>query len=79
MPIELPEHLVQLQREADMARQQATTRDYSAEGWKPWLDAVETVQAAVAAYAKETGTPRHEVEQAVKAAARADAAPPPEG
>lgn len=79
MAIELPDHLVQLQREANMARQQAATREDSAEGWKPWLDAVETVHAAVTAYAKETGTPRHEVEQAVQTAARAEAAPPSEG
>jgi len=59
-----------------MARMQATTREYSAEGWKPWLDAVDAVQAAVTAYAKEKGLSRHEVEKAVKTAAKASEAPP---
>ncbi|MCX5197203.1 hypothetical protein OOK31_25450 [Streptomyces sp. NBC_00249] len=76
MAIDLPEHLVQLQREANMARQEAATREYSSEGWKPWLDAVDAVHAAVTEYAKEKGVSRHEVEKAVKTAAKASEAPP---
>ncbi|MEU4947700.1 hypothetical protein [Streptomyces lavendulae] len=77
MAIEPPNELVQLQREANMARMQATTREYSAEGWKPWLDAVDAVHAAVSEYAKEHGLSRHEVEKAVKVAARSGEEPPP--
>ncbi|MFJ8163836.1 hypothetical protein ACIRBY_23315 [Streptomyces sp. NPDC096136] len=76
MAIELPSELINLQREANLARQQATSSEYSPAGWKPWLDAVDAVHDAVTRYAKETGLPRHEVEQAVKAAAKASEAPP---
>lgn len=78
MAIELPDELIRLQREANLARQQATTCEYSAQGWKPWLDAVDAVHSAVTAYAKEHGLSRHEVEKAVKVAARSDTAAPPE-
>ncbi|WP_405940726.1 hypothetical protein [Streptomyces sp. NBC_00207] len=76
MAIELPAELIRLQREANLARQEASTREYSAEGWKPWLDAVDAVHIAVTKYAKEAGLSRHEVEKAVKTAANAAEAPP---
>lgn len=57
---------------------EAATREDGVEGWKPWLDAVDAVHAAVTEYAKEAGLSRHEVEKAVKSAARRDAEAPPE-
>ncbi|MFE2323608.1 hypothetical protein ACFXD5_06740 [Streptomyces sp. NPDC059385] len=78
MAIEPPDELIQLQREANRARQEATTREYSAEAWRPWLDAVDAVHAAVTEYAKEQGLSRHEVEKAVKTAAKAAETPPEE-
>ncbi|MFF4576894.1 hypothetical protein ACFY15_00555 [Streptomyces sp. NPDC001373] len=75
MAIELPSELINLQREANLARQVATSSEYSPAGWKPWLDAVDAVHAAVTKYAKEKDLSRHEVEKALKTAAKA----PPEG
>ncbi|WP_329389757.1 hypothetical protein OG625_37130 [Streptomyces sp. NBC_01351] len=75
MAIELPDELIRLQREANLARLEAATRESSAEGWKPWLDAVNAVQTAVTAYAKEAGLSRHEVEKAVQTAAKTEAPP----
>ncbi|MEW1638625.1 hypothetical protein AB0469_31775 [Streptomyces sp. NPDC093801] len=76
MAIELPSELINLQREANLARQQATSSEYSPAGWKPWLDAVDAVHAAVTKYAKEKDLSRHEVEKALKTAAKASEAPP---
>ncbi|WP_331742563.1 hypothetical protein OG239_41880 (plasmid) [Streptomyces sp. NBC_00868] len=39
MAIELTDELVQLRRAADQARTRATADPYSAEGWRPWLEA----------------------------------------
>ena len=71
MAIELSDDLVQLQRTAVAAHAEATVAGYSPEAWRPWLDAAEAVQAAVTAWAAETGQSRCEVEMAVKAAGRA--------
>lgn len=68
--IELTDELIQLQRAANTAREQATVGAYSAEAWQPWSDAVDVVQAAVTEHAKATGQNRYEVEMAVKKAAR---------
>lgn len=70
MAIELTDELIQLQRAANAAREQAAAGPYSAEAWRPWLDAVEAVQAAVVEHARATGQSRYEVEMAVKQAAR---------
>ncbi|QHA09328.1 hypothetical protein GQF42_00410 [Streptomyces broussonetiae] len=43
--------------------------EYDAQ-WRRWREATVAVQAAVTAYAKESGESRHEVEQAVKRAVR---------
>jgi hypothetical protein len=68
--IELSDELIQLQRAANAARERATAGPYTSEAWRPWLDAVEKVQAAVVEYAATTGQDRYEVEMAVKRAAR---------
>lgn len=68
--IELTPELIQLQRVANAARLEATAGTYSGDAWRPWLDAVEAVQAAVTEHAAATGQNRHEVEMAVKKAAR---------
>lgn len=70
MAIELSDELIQLQRAANQARAAAMTGTYSAAAWRPWLDAVEAVQAAVVEYAAATGQGRYEVEMAVKLAAK---------
>lgn len=70
MAIELSDELIRLQRAANAARKTATASAYSADGWQPWRDAVEAVQAAVVEHAKATGQNRYEVEMAVKLAAR---------
>jgi hypothetical protein len=71
--IELTDELIQLQRAANAAREAATSGPYSAAAWRPWLDAAEAVQVAVAEHAKATGQNRYEVEMAVKLAARESA------
>lgn len=71
MAIELTDDLIELQRAANTARDAALAVPYTSEGWQPWRDAAATVQVAVAEYAAATGQPRHEVEQAVKNAAKA--------
>jgi len=68
--IELSDELIQLQRAANAAREQATAGPYSAEGWRPWLDAADVVQAAVTEHAKAAGLNRYELEMALKKAAR---------
>lgn len=70
MAIELSDELIQLQCAANEAREKATAGPYSAEAWRPWLDAVEAVQAAVVEHAKATGQNRYQVEMAVKLATR---------
>ncbi|MFF3324992.1 hypothetical protein [Streptomyces sp. NPDC002889] len=70
MAIELTDELLELQRAADAARDQATGAGYSPRAWRPWQDAAAAVQAAVTAHAAATGLNRYEVEQALKAAVR---------
>lgn len=70
MAIELTDDLIRLQRAANAAREAATSGPYSAEAWRPWLEAAEAVQTAVAEHANATGQNRYEVEMAVKLAAR---------
>lgn len=68
MAIEPPDHLIQLQRAAVQAQQEAVAAGYSVEAWRPWLEAAEAVQAAVTAHATATtGLNRYELEMSVKA------------
>ncbi|MFD5429610.1 hypothetical protein [Streptomyces sp. NPDC127084] len=66
MAIELSDELIQLQREAVAAQEQAIAGGHSAEAWRPWLDAAEKVQAAITAWAEQTGQNRDEVDQELK-------------
>lgn len=62
------ENLIQLCRAAVEAHRVATAQPYTPEGWKPWMDAAETFQAAVTAEAEATGENRFKLEQAAKKA-----------
>ncbi|MFJ5552498.1 hypothetical protein [Streptomyces sp. NPDC093225] len=70
MAIELNDELVQLQHVADAAREAATAGPYSAEGWRPWLDAASVLQDAITMHAADTGQNRYELGKAVKNAAK---------
>ena len=70
MAIELTDELLELQRAANRAHAEATAGGYSAEGWEPWMQAAERVQAAVTEHAEATGQNRYDVEQEVKRRAR---------
>lgn len=67
--IELTDELKTLGRAAREAGAAARKREYSAEAWRPWLDASLAMQSAVAAHARATGQSRVDVEMAVKQAA----------
>lgn len=60
MAIELTDELIELERSAWVAEQEALAGPYSAEAWRPWLD------AAVTAHAAATGQNRFEVEAELK-------------
>jgi hypothetical protein len=62
---ELPESLIELQHEANQAREAATVAGYSPEAWRPWVEAVAVVQNAISEYAASTGANRYELEQAM--------------
>lgn len=62
--------LINLERDAVEAYEVARTLDYSAEAWKPWLDAAAAFHAAVTAYAKQEGKDRMSVEMDVKKTVR---------
>ena len=66
MAIELSDELIQLQRAAVEAREMATAGAYSAEAWRPWLEAANQLQAAVTAHAEATGQNRYDVETTLK-------------
>ncbi|MEV5940657.1 hypothetical protein [Streptomyces sp. NPDC051994] len=70
MAIELNDELIELERKAWAAQQEAQDRPYSAEAWAPWLDAAERVQAAITAHAEATGQNRFEVEAELKRVVR---------
>jgi hypothetical protein len=65
-----PDDLVQLQRTALAAREEAVREGYSAEAWRPWVEASAVVQNAISEHAAEAGVNRYELEMAVKLAAR---------
>ncbi|MGW4834817.1 hypothetical protein [Streptomyces globisporus] len=62
------DELIKLCRAAVEAHQTVTAQPYTPEGWKPWMDAAETFQAAVTAEAEATGEGRYALEQAAKKA-----------
>lgn len=62
--------LINLERAAVDAYGEARTLDYSAEAWKPWMDAAAEFQAAVTVYAKQEGKDRMSVEMDVKKVVR---------
>ncbi|MGW7053153.1 hypothetical protein [Streptomyces sp. NPDC054887] len=70
MAIELTDDLIELQRKAAAAYEDAMRQPYTTETWAPWLAAAEAVQAAVTEHAKVIDKNRYEVEMAVKAAVR---------
>ncbi|MFB7468253.1 hypothetical protein ACFCZ1_33050 [Streptomyces sp. NPDC056224] len=76
MAIELNDELIRLRRMADAARARATAGPYSAEAWRPWLEAAAAVHDAVTEHAKATGQNRYEVEKALVTAAKSAEAPP---
>ncbi|MET7719028.1 hypothetical protein [Streptomyces sp. NPDC005407] len=47
----------------------ARKREYSAEAWRPWLDASLAVESAITEHARASGQSRVAVEMAVKQAA----------
>ncbi|KIF72829.1 hypothetical protein QR77_41755 [Streptomyces sp. 150FB] len=75
--MELNDELVGLRRGALEAQALATAGEYSAEAWRPWLEAAQAAEAAITAYAKETGQNRLEVSMAVNRAAASSGEPAP--
>jgi len=68
--IEPSPELIELQRAANAAREQALAGPYSAEAWRPWLEAATALHDAVTEQAKADDVNRYELEKAVKNAAR---------
>lgn len=68
--ISVPESLIDLQRATNTARREATRDAYSAQAWKPWLDAAADVQRGITEHAAVSGENRVDVEMATKWAAR---------
>ncbi|KQX27587.1 hypothetical protein ASD97_25155 [Streptomyces sp. Root63] len=60
------ENLINLCRAAVEAHRVATAQPYTPEGWRPWMDAAETFQAAVTAEAEASKENRFKLEQAAK-------------
>ncbi|WP_309248821.1 hypothetical protein [Streptomyces sp. MNP-20] len=69
---DISDALIMLERSAEEERAKLAGLDSEehAVQWRRWYDASVTFQAAVTAYAKETGQARNEVEQAAKKAVR---------
>lgn len=66
-----PDDLVQLQREALAAQEDAVREGYTPEAWRPWVEAAAVVQQQITERAAATdGVNRVELEMAVKLAAR---------
>ncbi|WP_409239425.1 hypothetical protein [Streptomyces sp. PA5.6] len=69
---DISDELIQLERSCEEARAKLAglaDDEYQAQ-WRSWYEAAAAFQAAVTAHAKDTGQPRHEVEQAVKKTVR---------
>ncbi|MFJ2170329.1 hypothetical protein [Streptomyces griseofuscus] len=71
---EVPDGLIMLERfaEEERAKLVGLTGDEYGAQWRRWREASEKVQAAITAHAEAVEANRHEVEQAVKKAARHD-------
>lgn len=66
-----PDDLVQLQRAALAAQAEAIREGYTAERWRPWVDAAAAAQAAITERAAgDDKVNRVDLEMAVKLAAR---------
>ncbi|ADI10029.1 hypothetical protein SBI_06909 [Streptomyces bingchenggensis BCW-1] len=76
--VDIPDRLITLQQNADAERAKLTGLDGDEREaqWKRWYEAAVEIQAAVTAHAQETGTPRGQIEAAVKQVVRH---PAPEG
>ncbi|MEU8723506.1 hypothetical protein [Streptomyces antimycoticus] len=70
--MDIPDRLIELQTAADAehAKLRGLDGDEHAAQWKRWRDAAVESQAAVTEHAQETGTPRNQIEAAVKRAVR---------
>lgn len=64
--IELSDELIALRARAVEARAEALAGPYSAERWRPWVEAADVFQAAVTEHAAAAGLNRYEVEMAAK-------------
>lgn len=68
MAIDIPEHLIQLERSAVEEQRKALAEPYTEEAWAPWREAAAKFQAAVTAHAEAARVNRYELEMAVKKA-----------
>ncbi|MFE5159628.1 hypothetical protein ACFRNT_14130 [Streptomyces sp. NPDC056697] len=70
--MDIPDRLIELQTAADAERDKLTglDGDERADQWQRWFEAAATIQAAVTEHAQKTGTPRGQIEAAVKRAVR---------
>ncbi|WP_086859651.1 hypothetical protein [Streptomyces milbemycinicus] len=70
--MDIPDRLLDLQKAADAERAKLAglDGDEHAAQWKRWYDAAVEIQTAVTEHAQETGTPRYQVEAAVKKVVR---------
>lgn len=66
--VDIPDRLITLQQDADDERAKLTGLDGDEREaqWTRWFEAAAKSQAAVTEHAKETGTPRNQIEAAVK-------------
>ncbi|MDX3229816.1 hypothetical protein [Streptomyces sp. ME19-01-6] len=70
--MDIPDRLITLQRNADAERAKLAglIGDEREAQWKRWYEAAVEIQAAVTAHARETGTPRNQIEAAAKKVVR---------
>ncbi|WP_236669462.1 hypothetical protein [Streptomyces antimycoticus] len=70
--MDIPDRLIELQTAADAERDKLTglDRQERADQWQRWLEAAAASQAAVTEHAQKTGTPRGQIEAAVKKSVR---------
>ncbi|MCG0284443.1 hypothetical protein [Streptomyces sp. PSAA01] len=70
--MDIPDRLIELQQAADAERDKLTGLDGQerADQWQRWFEAAAVSQAAVTEHAQQAGTPRGQIEAAVKKAVR---------
>ncbi|MGW3428867.1 hypothetical protein ACWDHW_13065 [Streptomyces melanosporofaciens] len=70
--MEIPDRLIELQTAADAEHAKLTGLDGAEREtqWKRWFEAAAVSQAAVTEHAQQMGTPRGQIEAAVKKAVR---------